>query len=490
MQKLLALFILLIMWMSCTKEDFTTDPGDRLSFSADTISFDTVFTTLGSATHLIKIYNTHSKSIEISSIQIKSGVNSKFRINVDGLAGEKFEHVQIRAKDSIYLFCEVTVDPDQNVSESPFVITDEIVFITNNNSQSVVLEAWGQNANYFPAKSNKGMVYELDLQGKELIWNDPKPYILYGIVLVKNGTLRIGAGSKIHVYGGITKYQDSLGKAFYYNDGRLIIGSDARILAEGTFDRPIVFQGVRLEEEYRTVSGQWSTISIAGESAGNLFRNVKILNNQIGLTIDSLASCDLINCTIANNSSYGLYCNAGVVYGENCLFHSQGQNSLVVETGGSVSFQYSTFANFGNTESALFLSNFRCQDPTDCKFPIIGELNAEFNNCIFSGGDRDEFIFKKNESVGYFIHFRNCFMKLNDPVIAKLDEFKASYTQDCIFSSQLDHLFKDISKADFHLDTLSQVEGKAVPISGIDKDLDNQLRDSDKPDIGCFEYID
>jgi len=81
-------------------------------------------------------------------------------------------------------------------------------------------------------------------------------------------------------------------------------------------------------------------------------------------------------------------------------------------------------------------------------------------------------------------------MKLNDPVIAKLDEFKTSYTQDCIFSNQLDHLFKDISKADFHLDTLSQVEGKAVPISGIDKDLDNQLRDSGKPDIGCFEYID
>ncbi len=44
--------------MSCEREGFATDDGGvQLSFSADTVAFDTVFTTMGTATQKVTVYN-------------------------------------------------------------------------------------------------------------------------------------------------------------------------------------------------------------------------------------------------------------------------------------------------------------------------------------------------------------------------------------------------------------------------------------------------
>ena len=62
----------------------------NLSFSQDTIIFDTVFTTIGSVTKRFKIYNADSKPLKIDEITLLGGSNSNFRINVDGVAGTYF----------------------------------------------------------------------------------------------------------------------------------------------------------------------------------------------------------------------------------------------------------------------------------------------------------------------------------------------------------------------------------------------------------------
>jgi hypothetical protein len=54
------IILLLLPWfLACHKESYTTQPSDTLVLSTDTLSFDTVFTTIGSATRSIKIYNPH-----------------------------------------------------------------------------------------------------------------------------------------------------------------------------------------------------------------------------------------------------------------------------------------------------------------------------------------------------------------------------------------------------------------------------------------------
>ena len=57
-------FIIIIASSSCRKEDFVTDSSAKLTFSNDTVIFDTVFVTVGSTTQWLQVYNNNSKSIK------------------------------------------------------------------------------------------------------------------------------------------------------------------------------------------------------------------------------------------------------------------------------------------------------------------------------------------------------------------------------------------------------------------------------------------
>ena len=132
----LLLFILIslgIYSFGCYKEQYTSSSDVKLRFSTDTLRFDTVFTTIGSATRSFKIFNDASLPVKISKIKIKSSSGSIFRLNVDGFAAKslELEEIEIGAKDSIYAFVEVTVNPNQPLSVSPFVVTDQVDFVTN-----------------------------------------------------------------------------------------------------------------------------------------------------------------------------------------------------------------------------------------------------------------------------------------------------------------------------------------------------------------------
>ena len=75
---------------------------NNLSFSKDTVVFDTVFTTIGSTTQQFKIYNKDSKTIKIDEIELMGGTNSKFSMNVDGLQGPIIKDLYIEGGDSLF----------------------------------------------------------------------------------------------------------------------------------------------------------------------------------------------------------------------------------------------------------------------------------------------------------------------------------------------------------------------------------------------------
>ena len=86
---LLILFFIVLNLLSCDglDENYSNNPNHRLSFSVDTLSFDTVFTTIGSATKEFMIYNRNDQPLLISEIMLASGEETGFRINVDGRKG-------------------------------------------------------------------------------------------------------------------------------------------------------------------------------------------------------------------------------------------------------------------------------------------------------------------------------------------------------------------------------------------------------------------
>ncbi|HMS53283.1 MAG TPA: hypothetical protein PKD56_13205, partial [Chitinophagales bacterium] len=167
------LSFIIFLCHSCTLNDvFTDDPDIKLTFSDDTLQFDTVFTTMGSTTNYFLAFNKSASKVKISNIRLGNGSQSAYRINVDGINGYEFKDVELWANDSLYIFVEVTIDPtDLN---TPFVVQDSVIFETNGNLQYVPLVAWGQNAHFFGPNTPNGSLVGTTA---DTTWTNDKPYV-------------------------------------------------------------------------------------------------------------------------------------------------------------------------------------------------------------------------------------------------------------------------------------------------------------------------
>ena len=144
------ILVFVLLFSACRKENVvSTDPSHRLTFSTDTVMFDTVFTTLGSSTHQLKVYNPYQEDLSISEIRLMGGDQSRFKLNFDGEPGTVFRNKVVPANDSLFAFLKVTIDPSDLTT--PFIVEDSMMFVTNGNTQMVRLVAWGQNARYIVA---------------------------------------------------------------------------------------------------------------------------------------------------------------------------------------------------------------------------------------------------------------------------------------------------------------------------------------------------
>ena len=157
-------------WMffsSCEKDQFNTNPNDEIQFSRDTLTFDTVFTSLGTITKSIKVINPFNRDIKISRIRLKSNT-SVFRLNINGVPGNTAENIILEAKDSIYIFVAATIDP--TAADLPFIYFDDIIFEYNGRTSEVNVMAWGQNAYFHYGETISGNV----------TWDNNKPHVIVG----------------------------------------------------------------------------------------------------------------------------------------------------------------------------------------------------------------------------------------------------------------------------------------------------------------------
>src|SRR5690606_32168845 len=146
---LISLSITLLIF-SCRKDSYITSPDASLTISADTLHYDTVFTTVGSVTQTFKIINDNNQKLRLSSVKLMGGSGSNFKINIDGAAATEANNIEIEANDSIYVFVQVNVEP--NTENLPFIIRDSIGVNYNGKTKWVQLEAWGQNAHFLRDK--------------------------------------------------------------------------------------------------------------------------------------------------------------------------------------------------------------------------------------------------------------------------------------------------------------------------------------------------
>ena len=486
---------LLFVFTSCNKDELLTDPSVMLEFSADTIVFDTVFTTVGSTTEILKFYNREDQDIEVSSIKLEGGSSSPFRINVDGIAGTHFENVLVPAEDSLFIFVEVTIDPTN--SNNPLIFTDNIVFITNGNTQDIDLVAWGQDAHFFYGQQfAEGFPDLICLDGLcdngnapvNVTWPNDKPYVIYGYLRIDEGDrLKIDSGCQIHFHEG---------SGLWVFEGGIIE-------ACGTLEDPIVFQGDRLEPEFDEIPGQWDRIWINENDAGNpnIFNHCIIKNNFLGIQAEPLVlneddalgpgavnSLELNNTIIKNNSGASLLIRNYNIDAVNCLFANAGQFNCAITGEGEYRFNFCTFGNYWNfgtrSDPAFFISN-RFQD-------VFGNVQvrelgpAYITNSVIYGNSFNE--------LGYDLDDGGVSNELVfDRVLVKIDDLDVS--DDSIFPNLIvnqNPRFVNPSDGDFHLESNSPLINRPLsflnPVVPND-DLEGNFAVGNR-DWGAYEFVD
>jgi hypothetical protein len=486
-------FTCIFILTACRKDEvFITGGSAKLAFSVDTLRFDTVFTSIGSATRILKVFNRNNQPIKISKISLVNNTSIIFNLNIDGISAKTFSNVEIPANDSIYVFAEVTVNPNAPLSSSPFVLAQDLVFETNGNTQKVIMEAWGQNANYIPSRFAKGAFTALNGRDPNRVidWNDPKPYVIYGVLFIDSCILRIAAGTRVHIHGGLSYLPDTS----VYRDGIIFVLPRARIEALGTLEKPIIIEGDRLEKEFKDEPDQWAGLIIGSNSVGNVFNYTTIRNSRVGMRVDSAASLTLKNCKIYNTAGSGLYASHARVSAENTLFYNNYGNNVQLEFGGVYDFTYCTMASYGSRNPALGANNFKCYERSSlsCTKALAYPLSMSATNCIFYGSKDDEISFTDATTTAtndFTTNFKNCLVRVKDLLKAdNTPDFLTTRCKDCVNADSKAKVFRKPSDDNYKLDTLSVAEMKALVIPSISKDLEDKIRDLQKPDIGCFEF--
>lgn len=460
---------------SCDDGDsFTTSPNNMLSFSSDTIRFDTVFSTVPSSTRSFWVYNKSGDGLRCSSVRLEGGNQSGYRVNVDGAylspqEGYRVNDIEVRNKDSIRVYVELTSAVTNKYV--PVELNDNLVFsLESGRQQKVALNAWS-----WDARQLRDCTIE-----KDSTLSGATPIVVYGTMNVDEGaTLTIAPGTTL-----------------YFHDGAGI-DVKGRLICNGKADSNITLRGDRLDRmfdylPYDRVSGQWKGIHIAENSYDNEISFTDIHGSFDGIVADSSdvtkSTLILANSTVHNCQGYGVrLVNSKATISDSQLSNSL-YNCLSVE-GGDVNVLNTTLAQFypfdSSRGSALSISaNEHPLVSFDCKNSLVtGYSDKEMVDIKPSEGSDNAFEYS----------FSNCIIRIPEP-----DEDKKTHFADVIYEDVKDtlqygrkHFVKvdgDLQLYDFRLRRESAAVDAANPATATPFDRCGNRRD-DKPDIGAFEYI-
>jgi hypothetical protein len=459
------IIFMLILVFSCRKQE-KIDSGSniKLTFSTDTVFFDTVFTTIGSVTQRLMVHNNNASRIMISSIRLGGGSNSVFNLNIDGTPATSVSNVEIAAHDSLYIFVRVTVNP--NNKNNPLIVTDSILFNTNGNLQKVALVAWGQDAYFYKSKKLTGSV----------TWDSIKPHVIYGYLRVDtNASLTISAGTKL----------------YFHKSAYLAVSDLATLTVNGELAHPVRFLGDRLDSYYKDLPGQWDGIYLEKGSRNNKITYAIIKNGNFGVSIDSAVNSqtmlEIDNTIIENMIDDDIYAYATNVSSYNCVLGDCGAASLALDFGGSYEFDQMTIGNYWSNsvrlDSALYLSNFTIDTIGRKHYNALTQAN--FGNIIVYGSQDDELSFDKDNSVAFNFVFDHCLLK------TLKNTTDATHYKSCIINK--DPGFVDPLNFNYQIDSISPAIGKGDPsvgiqFSGINFDIKGIFRGS-QPDIGAYQFV-
>ena len=477
-------FISVFLFNACNDgfDDYSRNPSHRLTFSRDTVTFDTIISTINTPFQVFKVYNRNSQSLLIESVLLGNGEQSGFRINVDGRAGTSFSDIEIRANDSLFVF--VFAKPAETGKDEPVLVSDNLTFVTNGVSQKVVLQASAQDAEIWQGRTITS----------NTVLSNAKPFVIYDSLVINEGvTMQIREGTTFYMH----------------NNAEIIVKGTLKM--KGTLEKPVTIRGDRFDDmvdiPYDRVPGQWGGIRFEASSFGNEIEYANIRNGMYGLDfkVSEIVDKKMILKNVVMTNFKGVLIRAvnAAIEAENCEF-SNSKGALLDLTGGMYFFSHCTIANhyFSSTEAGWGESdnetvNLQClYDNKDTgQMELYPVYQADFGNCIIWGPKKtSDIVIQGVEEYPIVHYFKNCVIPNEDAVNDDPNDSDATVVN-CLIAVDpkfVDSEGKEKLLFDFQLDSISPVIGKADP--AIARDLPNDLKgvsrfSDDGPDIGAYEYV-
>ncbi len=326
------------------REDIITrDAGATLTATVDTVFFDTVFVSRGSASRRFWVHNRNAKAVRVDEIALVGAASAvaRFELIIDGRRGPARRGFDLRGRDSLLVIATVTIDP--NAADIAFIVTDDVRLTANGTTRTVKLLAYGENARYYNASSGFAPVVACDTT-----WTAARPIVLLKNTVVDSScTLIIAPGTRVYVAPG----------ASLVVLGRLQCG------ALGPDVPGVTFRGLRRDDYYDTrdpryetldirfpkyafTPGQWGTILFRPsrglrQSDRNEIFNTSIRNATYGVLIDNprvVPGHKLLieSSTIRTAYTVGIYgAGAGTVEVINTVVAHCGERAVVGVGGGT-----------------------------------------------------------------------------------------------------------------------------------------------------------
>ena len=256
--------------VSCISDAVGTSPSHQPEFSADTLSFGTVWAGELSPTAAVRVYNRHSDAMIISSLTVSGNDAAAMSLNVDGTSCTSASGVEIRANDSIFILAAVT-------------------------------PAHGGDLDITLELTVNGSVTTLPVSAGVM-----DPLILTDADITADAALE----GNVRVFGALTVAPGAVltlkpGTVLWLHDGAEIT-VNGKLEAQGTPDRPIRLRGdrtgfVAADIPYEIMSGQWQGITLAQGCAPCSLSFVRMENSVGGIVLEEGASLDMTDCIVTNS---------------------------------------------------------------------------------------------------------------------------------------------------------------------------------------------
>ncbi len=477
MRNILPIILSVVMFMACIEEEeFASVSQPCLTFSVDSVDFDTLIAGQRSVTYSFRVYNPTNENLKITNVQFASMPVEVFRANVYGayVGPEVTADFELRAKDSLTIFVDAM--PPKTDEDEPTRYSGQLLFYLQGGAVQVLnLYAAGQNV-----VSHDGWVID-----KDTVLLSKRPYHVKDSLVVMPGvTLTIEAG------------------AVFLMSSTASVEVKGTLKALGTLEKPIMFRGDRMDDmfkdqPYDRISGQWGGVHFHSDSYDNHLDFVDVHSGTYGIYCDS-SSVSQLKLKLENSIVHNVVADALRLYActsivGNTQLSNAGGNCVTVR-GGNHQFVHCTLAQFypfsATRGNALNFANFDGEHryPLE-KLSFVNSLITGYASDEIMGGSSDRY---KEDAFNY--SFEYCL--LNTPA------YDSPYVKNCVW----DDGASGVSRADnfepaFDLDKLiftfglsekSQAVGAAdASVSSVTYPYDRHgiVRSAESADVGCYAFI-